>query len=849
MDIGTEISKKIQLAIKAKLTELDAYVDDELPDYIMIMIANRKPREQMTEALSLFLSDDTKIFTKWLYDLLESLQGKEEKQEAKQTAKVEGHQSSTNKVKNAQVEKKSDKNDSKSDTVSDKPKSVNSKSAPVKTKLEKSRKSTSEDVIDILPDMDDFFDMELMGNDNTQAKVQKEVTNKNDRKLDVKVSQNKMESEKSQVQKKETVAKRDQSSERKKIDMPKAKPLATSPKGKVSRKTVVVKTSVTNSSKHRKQLAAEKSSYSGSKETSRPVRDWDHGKHDRQDQQDQEAFSSKSEDKFSKRKLNRKIKYTAPVDSESEDEEISSRAASSVVSIVSAVKGAPEYVSEDESEEEDKSRGSTVISAVAVPAKRPRLPSNKQANKFLLLKAVSEAENSIRQSRLQRGMKSKNNSVTKTEKQLVTLAKNNIASRIGSRIKEQPNNERPSVSRNAHRKSSNLTDTTERPKKRKGGGNDTAAKSAVYQKVAKQTEVIKTDQNTPEIQQHTGDSRLIVKREKLKEPEPKKSTRLVPKSSNETGSVQFDSRMLSLKNGSTSPKSGTSKVNKSKRAKRSPSPRFIVTLDGTGNTKDSQQNKEATVLLPKKKPFKKVPVQAPDSTSCETDANASVTSSSNVVLPVQKPLVISMSSSNDQEPDNVESSDQELMNMRVKLLKMQEEAKKLKILQTEQLALLERTASLKTAENKPIGTAENSDEKSIHIANVHFSSTEKQLSEHFSICGKVVRATILKDAFTGHPKGFAYLQFEEASSVDMALAFDGTTFCSRAIKVTKKSNEAVAKTAPAARPRYRASYQFPAPRFPSRPYTTRYNTTSYRSRGRAMVTRNKKWVKPGLLPA
>uniref|UniRef100_F6R442 Zinc finger CCCH domain-containing protein 14 n=2 Tax=Ciona intestinalis TaxID=7719 RepID=F6R442_CIOIN len=194
MDIGTEISKKIQLAIKAKLTELDAYVDDELPDYIMIMIANRKPREQMSEALSLFLSDDTKTFTKWLYDLLESLQGKEEKQEAKQKTKVEGNQSSTDKVKNAQVEKKCDKNDWKSDTVSEKP-----KSATVKSKLEKSRKSTSEDVIDILPDMDDFLDMELMGNDSTQAKVQKEVKNKNDKKLDVKVSQN--NSEKSQVQK------------------------------------------------------------------------------------------------------------------------------------------------------------------------------------------------------------------------------------------------------------------------------------------------------------------------------------------------------------------------------------------------------------------------------------------------------------------------------------------------------------------------------------------------------------------------------------------------------------------------------------------------------------------------
>ena len=38
MEIGTEISKKIRAAIKTKLEELGAYVDEELPDYIMVMV-------------------------------------------------------------------------------------------------------------------------------------------------------------------------------------------------------------------------------------------------------------------------------------------------------------------------------------------------------------------------------------------------------------------------------------------------------------------------------------------------------------------------------------------------------------------------------------------------------------------------------------------------------------------------------------------------------------------------------------------------------------------------------------------------------------------------------------------
>jgi len=39
--------------------------DDELPDYIMVMVANRKTEEQMAEDLSLFLSNNTSKFTTW----------------------------------------------------------------------------------------------------------------------------------------------------------------------------------------------------------------------------------------------------------------------------------------------------------------------------------------------------------------------------------------------------------------------------------------------------------------------------------------------------------------------------------------------------------------------------------------------------------------------------------------------------------------------------------------------------------------------------------------------------------------------------------------------------------------
>uniref|UniRef100_A0A2K5SA73 Zinc finger CCCH domain-containing protein 14 n=1 Tax=Cebus imitator TaxID=2715852 RepID=A0A2K5SA73_CEBIM len=65
MEIGTEISRKIRSAIKGKLQELGAYVDEELPDYIMVMVANKKSQDQMTEDLSLFLGNNTIRFTVW----------------------------------------------------------------------------------------------------------------------------------------------------------------------------------------------------------------------------------------------------------------------------------------------------------------------------------------------------------------------------------------------------------------------------------------------------------------------------------------------------------------------------------------------------------------------------------------------------------------------------------------------------------------------------------------------------------------------------------------------------------------------------------------------------------------
>lgn len=53
--------------------ELGCYVDDELPDYIMVMVANKRTRSQMESDLSLFLADHTEEFVNWIQQVLKKL--------------------------------------------------------------------------------------------------------------------------------------------------------------------------------------------------------------------------------------------------------------------------------------------------------------------------------------------------------------------------------------------------------------------------------------------------------------------------------------------------------------------------------------------------------------------------------------------------------------------------------------------------------------------------------------------------------------------------------------------------------------------------------------------------------
>ena len=75
------------------------------------------------------------------------------------------------------------------------------------------------------------------------------------------------------------------------------------------------------------------------------------------------------------------------------------------------------------------------------------------------------------------------------------------------------------------------------------------------------------------------------------------------------------------------------------------------------------------------------------------------------------------------------------------------------------------------------------DSRSVYVGQVDYAATPQELHEHFQTCGTVKRVTILCDKFTGHPKGFAYLEFEDEEAILKAVELNGSEFKGRQLKV------------------------------------------------------------------
>ncbi|KAH9045682.1 hypothetical protein EDB85DRAFT_2104805 [Lactarius pseudohatsudake] len=141
--------------------------------------------------------------------------------------------------------------------------------------------------------------------------------------------------------------------------------------------------------------------------------------------------------------------------------------------------------------------------------------------------------------------------------------------------------------------------------------------------------------------------------------------------------------------------------------------------------------------------------------------------------------------------DNEEDESKEILLMKQRVEEMEREAKKLRELQ----AAAESSASVEQVEGDESMPMETEDEKalidnrSVFVGNVDYSATAEDIQAHFQACGTINRITILCDKFTGHPKGFAYVEFAEPDFIDPALALDNSLFHGRLIKARLEGEE------------------------------------------------------------
>ncbi|XP_055357649.1 polyadenylate-binding protein 2-like isoform X3 [Paramacrobiotus metropolitanus] len=78
------------------------------------------------------------------------------------------------------------------------------------------------------------------------------------------------------------------------------------------------------------------------------------------------------------------------------------------------------------------------------------------------------------------------------------------------------------------------------------------------------------------------------------------------------------------------------------------------------------------------------------------------------------------------------------------------------------------------------------DSRSVYVGQVEYSCTNEELEAHFRPCGQIVRTTIICDRYSGHPKGYAYIEFANKDSVDAAVAMTDTILKDRQLKVVAK---------------------------------------------------------------
>eukprot|EP01115_Flamella_aegyptia_P008568 TRINITY_DN35813_c0_g1_i1.p1 TRINITY_DN35813_c0_g1~~TRINITY_DN35813_c0_g1_i1.p1 ORF type:complete len:216 (-),score=65.74 TRINITY_DN35813_c0_g1_i1:61-708(-) len=164
-----------------------------------------------------------------------------------------------------------------------------------------------------------------------------------------------------------------------------------------------------------------------------------------------------------------------------------------------------------------------------------------------------------------------------------------------------------------------------------------------------------------------------------------------------------------------------------------------------------------------------------------------------------------------QEEKNEDDDDISAVNIEQLQKEMEQIEKEAERLQKIQL----QVSKISSSGNAPPSaeTQKSIDSRSVYVSNVDYGCTDEELGAHFKSCGTITRITIIKDKYTGHPKGYAYIEFENEDAVKYALILNGSLIRGRQLKVLAKRTNIPGMSA---RGRYRGRYRgYRRPRRPS----------------------------------
>ncbi|KAL9081707.1 MAG: hypothetical protein Q9159_007105 [Coniocarpon cinnabarinum] len=121
------------------------------------------------------------------------------------------------------------------------------------------------------------------------------------------------------------------------------------------------------------------------------------------------------------------------------------------------------------------------------------------------------------------------------------------------------------------------------------------------------------------------------------------------------------------------------------------------------------------------------------------------------------------------------NDEEEITAMKKRVQEMEAEAARLREMQSQ----LDQN-------NEPRESKEEVDQRSIFVGNVDYGASPEEIQAHFQSCGSINRVTILLDKFTGHPKGYAYVEFSDPNLVQQAVSLNESVFRGRSLKVVPK---------------------------------------------------------------